>query len=98
VALFVLLVSAVPLNLAGWGPREGTAAWAFAAAGLGASQGLAVAVAYGAIVFVATLPGAVLLLLGRSSWSGHRMPSWLRAGARPDAPATGAAFDGSTHG
>ena len=35
----VLVVSAVPLNLAGWGPREGAAAWVFAAAGLGAATG-----------------------------------------------------------
>ncbi|HET6968982.1 MAG TPA: lysylphosphatidylglycerol synthase domain-containing protein [Ornithinibacter sp.] len=65
-ALLVLLVAAVPLNLAGWGPREGAAAWVFAAAGVGAAQGLAVSVAYGVIVLVATLPGAVLLLAGRS--------------------------------
>lgn len=61
-ALLILFAAALPLNLAGWGPREGAAAWAFAGAGLGASQGLAAAVAYGAMVFVATLPGAVLLL------------------------------------
>ncbi len=64
-ALVVLLVSAVPLNLAGWGPREGAATWAFAAAGLGAASGLATAVAFGAIAFVGTLPGAALLLAGR---------------------------------
>ena len=40
------------------------AAWAFAAAGIGASQGVATAVAYGAIVFVANLPGAVMLAVG----------------------------------
>jgi glycosyltransferase 2 family protein len=64
-ALVVLVVSAVPLNLAGWGPREGAAAWVFAAAGLGAATGLATAVAFGAIAFVGTLPGAALLLAGR---------------------------------
>jgi uncharacterized membrane protein YbhN (UPF0104 family) len=80
VVLVVLLVSAVPLNLAGWGPREGAAAWGFAAVGLGASQGLATAVAYGAIVFVATLPGAVLLLLGRSRRSTRVTD---RSGRRP---------------
>ncbi len=64
-ALVVLVVSAVPLNLAGWGPREGAAAWVFAAAGLGAAPGLATAVAFGAIAFVSTLPGAVLLLVDR---------------------------------
>lgn len=66
IALVVLLVAAVPLNLAGWGPREGAAAWAFGAAGTTASQGLAVAVAFGVIVFVGTLPGAALLLVRRS--------------------------------
>lgn len=71
-ALLVLLVSAVPLNLAGWGPREGAAAWAFAGAGLGATQGLAVAVAYGTIVLVATLPGGLLLLVGRRRRLGAR--------------------------
>ena len=64
-ALVVLVVSAVPLNIAGWGPREGAAAWVFAAAGLGAATGLATAVAFGAIAFVGTLPGAALLLAGR---------------------------------
>jgi uncharacterized membrane protein YbhN (UPF0104 family) len=61
-ALIVLLASAVPTNIAGWGPREGAAAWAFGAAGLGAAQGATVAVVYGVMVLVATLPGAVLLL------------------------------------
>lgn len=61
-ALVVLLVAGLPLNLAGWGPREGAAAWAFAAAGSSASEGLAVAVAYGAAVTVAALPGVVGLL------------------------------------
>ena len=32
-ALLVLLAMAVPANIGGWGPREGVAAWAFAAAG-----------------------------------------------------------------
>jgi uncharacterized membrane protein YbhN (UPF0104 family) len=63
-ALVVLLAAAIPLNVAGWGPREGAAAWAFAAAGLGAGQGATVAVVYGLLALVATLPGAVLLTRG----------------------------------
>ena len=63
-ALVVLLAAAIPLNVAGWGPREGAAAWAFAAAGLGAAQGTTVAVVYGVLALVATLPGAVLLTRG----------------------------------
>lgn len=65
-ALVVLVAAGLPLNLAGWGPREGMAAWVFAAAGLGAATGLATAVAYGAIVLVANLPGVVVLLVMRS--------------------------------
>jgi uncharacterized membrane protein YbhN (UPF0104 family) len=59
-ALLVMLAAALP-NIGGWGPREGVTAWAFAAAGLGASRGVATAVAYGVMVFVASLPGAAVL-------------------------------------
>ena len=37
-------------------------AWAFAAAGLGASLGVTTAVVYGVMVLFATLPGAVVLV------------------------------------
>lgn len=66
-ALVVLLGSTVPTSVAGWGPREGAAAWAFAAVGLPASDGLAVSVAYGLAALVATLPGALALLLARTA-------------------------------
>lgn len=59
--LVVMLASAIPLNVAGWGPREGAAAWVFGAAGLGAGTGLEVAVGYGVMSLVATLPGALML-------------------------------------
>ncbi len=66
--LVVLLSMGVPLNVAGWGPREGVAAWAFAAAGLGAHLGVAVAVVYGVMAFVGGLPGLVVLLVeGRAA-------------------------------
>ena len=64
-ALIVLVAMTVPANLAGWGPREGAAAWAFGTAGLGADLGLATAVAYGVLVFVAALPGAAVLAATR---------------------------------
>lgn len=71
--LVVLLVAGIPLSIAGWGPREGAAAWAFAAAGATAAQGLSVAVAFGAVVTVATLPGAVVLLHGPRVVRGGRV-------------------------
>jgi uncharacterized membrane protein YbhN (UPF0104 family) len=60
--LLALLAMALPLNIGGWGPREGVTAWAFGAAGLSATQGLTIAVVYGVFAFVAALPGAVVLL------------------------------------
>ncbi|HEY8471693.1 MAG TPA: lysylphosphatidylglycerol synthase transmembrane domain-containing protein [Natronosporangium sp.] len=58
-----LLAMMLPVSVGGWGPREGACAWAFGAAGLGASQGLTVAVVYGLSIFVASLPGAAVLLV-----------------------------------
>jgi len=99
-ALLVLLAMALPTNIAGWGPREGAAAWVFAMAGLGAAQGLATAVVYGVMVLVATLPGAALLV-----------GAWLLPGSRgtergarglggPDTgrPSVGASVGGAAHG
>jgi glycosyltransferase 2 family protein len=59
-AMLVLLAMVLP-SVGGWGPREGAAAWVFGAAGLGATQGVATAVVYGVLVFVACLPGGVVL-------------------------------------
>lgn len=59
--LLVLLAMAVPFNVAGWGPREGVAAWAFGSAGLGAGTGVSTAVVYGLVVLVASLPGLLVL-------------------------------------
>jgi len=73
-ALLVLLAAALP-NVGGWGPREGMTAWAFAAAGLGASHGIATAVAYGVMVLVASLPGAAVLVaawMRRTPWAPWR--------------------------
>jgi uncharacterized membrane protein YbhN (UPF0104 family) len=65
-ALLALIAMGLPLNVGGWGPREGVTAWAFGAAGLGADSGLSVAVVYGVLSFVASLPGLLVLL---ARWS-----------------------------
>jgi uncharacterized membrane protein YbhN (UPF0104 family) len=59
--VLALLAMSLPLNVAGWGPREGAAAWAFGGAGLTAAQGVATAVTYGVLVLAASLPGAAVL-------------------------------------
>jgi uncharacterized membrane protein YbhN (UPF0104 family) len=61
--VLALLAMALPLNVGGWGPREGVLAWAFGAAGMSASLGLTIAVVYGVLAFVASLPGAGVLLV-----------------------------------
>jgi uncharacterized membrane protein YhiD involved in acid resistance len=52
----------IPLSIGGWGLREGAAAWAFAAAGLGAATGVTVATLYAVLMLAAVAPGAGLLL------------------------------------
>ncbi|GAA2239547.1 lysylphosphatidylglycerol synthase transmembrane domain-containing protein [Streptomyces indiaensis] len=80
-AVLALLAMGLPLNVGGWGPREGVTAWAFGAAGLGAGRGLAVAVVYGVLSLVASLPGLIVLVA--------RWYAGLRAGTRttPGSPA-----------
>jgi uncharacterized membrane protein YbhN (UPF0104 family) len=64
VALLLVVQTAVviPLSIGGWGLREGAAAWAFAAAGLGAATGVTVAILYAVLMLIAVAPGAGLLL------------------------------------
>lgn len=64
-ALVAFVAMSLPLNVGGWGPREGAAAWAFGAAGLGAAQGVSASVAFGVCVLVSSLPGAVVLVVRR---------------------------------
>jgi uncharacterized membrane protein YbhN (UPF0104 family) len=75
IALLAMTGMVLP-SAAGWGPREGVTAWAFGAAGLGAQQGVTTAVVYGVMVFVACLPGAVVLVV-----------AWFRRMRLPEATA-----------
>jgi hypothetical protein len=58
----VLLAMLLPLTLAGWGAREGAAALIWTAAGLPASEGVAISITYGLLVLVSSLPGLPILL------------------------------------
>lgn len=81
-AVLALLAMGLPLNVGGWGPREGVTAWAFGAAGLGAGRGLAVAVVYGVLSLVASLPGVIVLV---ARWyAGLRAGDRTRAAAAAD--------------
>jgi uncharacterized membrane protein YbhN (UPF0104 family) len=83
-ALLVMLAMVLP-SVGGWGPREGATAWVFGAAGLGAGRGVVTAVVYGAMVLVATLPGAAVLAV-----------AWLRR-TRAPAPTAPPLTEGAAH-
>jgi glycosyltransferase 2 family protein len=62
-AIVVLLGSSIPLNIGGWGPREGVAGWAFALAGFGASAGVAASTLFGVLCIVSVAPGAIVAVI-----------------------------------
>jgi hypothetical protein len=85
--MVVQTATAIPLSIGGWGPREGAAAWAFAAAGLGAATGVTVTTLYAVLMLVAVTPGAGLLL--GAAVRRRRGPRHSRESRRPDpAPQT----------
>jgi len=77
VALLMVVQTAmvIPLSVGGWGLREGAAAWAFAAAGLGAATGVTIATLYAVLMLAAVAPGAGLLLRDTVSRRRGRGPS-----------------------
>jgi uncharacterized membrane protein YbhN (UPF0104 family) len=77
IALVVLLAGSIPLNMGGWGPREGIAGWAFAVAGIGASTGVAASALFGVVAMIAVAPGLILALT--SAVRRVRMPAPVRA-------------------
>jgi uncharacterized membrane protein YbhN (UPF0104 family) len=86
-ALLAILAMVLP-SIGGWGPREGATAWVFSAAGLGAARGAATAVAYGVMVLAASLPGALVLVVG---WLRRRRASRPRTRRRVTLRPEGAA-------
>ncbi|MGY1835149.1 lysylphosphatidylglycerol synthase transmembrane domain-containing protein [Blastococcus sp. SYSU DS0510] len=97
-ALVVLLAAAIPVNVGGWGPREGVAAWVFATAGWGAGAGASVATAFGVLILVSVLPGLVVLVADRRH--PPRPPVARAAARRPgsDHLHDEAREDGALHG
>ncbi|WUO24858.1 flippase-like domain-containing protein [Streptomyces sp. NBC_00287] len=89
-AVLALLAMSLPLNVGGWGPREGVTAWAFGAAGLGAGSGLAVAVVYGVLCLAASLPGVLVLVVRR--WAPYSAPSTEKYAAKDSERLTSSSF------
>lgn len=61
--IMLLAGGSVPLGLAGFGPRETVAAFAFTAAGLPAASGVTTSAAFGILAMVSVLPGALVMLV-----------------------------------
>ncbi len=61
----LLLAMLIPFSVAGWGLREGAAAGVWALVGLPPAQGVAVSLAYGVLVLLASLPGIWVALSRR---------------------------------
>jgi hypothetical protein len=81
----VLLISTVPISIAGWGVRESSMVAVFAYAGLAQSDGLTLSILYGAVSFL-------LGIIGGAVW----IASGLKIGSpaeRADEPITQAAHD-----
>lgn len=60
----VLLISVIPVSIAGWGVREGAMVVAFGFINVPPSAAFAISVLFGLTIAAASLPGAVLWLLG----------------------------------
>jgi uncharacterized membrane protein YbhN (UPF0104 family) len=71
----VLLSMLVPATVAGWGVREATAAALWGAVGLTVVDGVAISAAYGILVLISSLPGAVVLLGGNRAQRKSRSKS-----------------------
>jgi uncharacterized membrane protein YbhN (UPF0104 family) len=55
-----MLITMLPISIAGWGVREASMALAFGYAGLATSEGINVALLYGAVFFVVGALGGLV--------------------------------------
>jgi len=62
-----LVLSALPVSVAGWGVREGTLVGLFALAGADKAAVLTLSLAYGIMVIMASLPGLAIFLGARQN-------------------------------
>jgi len=83
----VILISSMPVSIAGWGVRESSTIMAFAYAGLSQSDGLIVSILFGAASFVVGVVGGIIWIV---SGFGFRAFDGTR-GRRDGAPTIEAA-------
>ena len=59
----VMLITMLPISIAGWGVREATMGLAFGYAGLMASEGVNISLLYGAVSFIVGAVGGLVWIL-----------------------------------
>jgi hypothetical protein len=69
VVLPVILVSTIPISIAGWGVRESAMVMAFSYAGLAESDGLIVSLIYGATTLAIGAAGGIVWVASGYKWS-----------------------------
>ncbi len=83
----VILLSMLPISLAGWGVREGVMVMALAAIGIGSDDALVLSVLFGLVLLATGLPGCILWLANRSRGTtvvaNPALASTARRGDRP---------------
>ncbi|WP_336644731.1 lysylphosphatidylglycerol synthase transmembrane domain-containing protein [Microbacterium sp. USHLN186] len=79
----VLLAMLIPVSVAGWGVREGTAVALLPIAGIGAAQSLAISVSFGLMALIAALPGVATVWARRRIMRSHPISSPEQASLSP---------------
>ena len=62
----ILLVSAIPLSIGGWGIRESAMIIGLSIAGISKNYALAVSVIYGLLLIISALPGLALWIIDKN--------------------------------
>lgn len=71
----VILVTTLPISIAGWGVREGAMIAAFGFAGVPAHSALVLSVIWGVIIILTALPGGLVWLMTGGGRPGHEAGS-----------------------
>src|SRR6185437_14483435 len=70
----VMLITMLPISIAGWGVREATMGLAFGYAGLMASEGVNISLLYGAVSFIVGLVGGLVWILSAEKAAQGAVP------------------------
>jgi glycosyltransferase 2 family protein len=70
----VMLITMLPISIAGWGVREATMGLAFGYAGLMTSEGVNISLLYGAVLFIVGLVGGLVWILSAEKAAKGTVP------------------------